>query len=91
VEIFQLHDKVKSKELEIQEYKKFEEMYKEALSKNDRLSAEINHLIKKSESQTRDLKKTMKENAEALSEFEKALIRKSGECDVSRRRRNELN
>jgi hypothetical protein len=45
--------------------------------------AEINHHIKKSESQTRDLKKTMKENAAALAEFEKALIRKSEECNVS--------
>lgn len=45
--------------------------------------AQINHLIRKSESQTRDLKKTMNENAQALAEFEKALIRKSEECNVS--------
>jgi CRISPR/Cas system CSM-associated protein Csm4 (group 5 of RAMP superfamily) len=48
-----------------------------------RPTAEINHLQKKSESQTRDLKKTMKDNAQALAEFEKALIRKSEECNVS--------
>jgi hypothetical protein len=47
----------------------------------DKLSGEINHLHKRAESQGRDLKRIMKENAATLSEFEKALIRKSGECD----------
>ncbi len=37
---------------------------------------------KKSESQTKDMKKMMKDNAQSLTEFEKALARKSGECNV---------
>jgi hypothetical protein len=43
---------------------------------------EINHLQQKSESQSRDLKKHMKDSAAALTEFEKALVRKSEECNV---------
>jgi hypothetical protein len=38
---------------------------------------------RKSESQTKDLQKVMKESASTLAEFEKALIRKSEECNVS--------
>ncbi len=45
--------------------------------------AEINHIQKKSESQTKDMKKMMKDNAQTLLEFERALARKSGECNVS--------
>lgn len=44
---------------------------------------EINHLQQKSESLSRDLKKHMKDSASALTEFEKALVRKSEECNVS--------
>jgi len=44
---------------------------------------EIKHLQRKSESQTNELKKTMKENAAALAELERALVRKSEECNVS--------
>lgn len=38
----------------------------------------------KSESLSRDLKKHMKDSASALTEFEKALVRKSEECNVSK-------
>ncbi len=48
-----------------------------------RALAEINHIQKKSESQTKDMKKMMKDNAQTLLEFERALARKSGECSVS--------
>jgi hypothetical protein len=47
-------------------------------------AGELNHLQRKSESQTRDMKKNLKDSAMALAEFEKALIRKSEECNVSR-------
>ena len=46
-------------------------------------SGEIKHLQRKSESQTNELKKSLRENAAALAEFEKALVRKSEECNVS--------
>lgn len=46
-------------------------------------AGEINHLQQKSESLSRDLKKHMKDSSAALSEFEKALVRKSEECNVS--------
>jgi chromosome segregation ATPase len=49
----------------------------------NRLQGEINHLNQKAESQARDLKKALKESAVIISEFEKALIRKSEECNVS--------
>jgi hypothetical protein len=39
-------------------------------------------LQKKTDSLSKDLKKVMKEDALAISEFEKALIRKSEECNV---------
>lgn len=39
----------------------------------------------KSESQARDLQKHIKDSASALTEFEKALVRKSEECNVSYR------
>jgi len=81
IDILQLREQLKGKDNEIIEMSKYQTMYKEELSKNDQLSAQINHLIKKSESQTRDLKKTMADNAVALAEFEKALIRKSEECN----------
>jgi hypothetical protein len=42
-------------------------------------------LQQKSESQSRDLKKHMKDSAAALTEFEKALVRKSEECNVRHR------
>jgi hypothetical protein len=42
----------------------------------------MNHLQRKSESQARDLKRVMKENAATIAEFEKALVRKSDECNV---------
>lgn len=46
-------------------------------------AAEINHLQRKSDSQSRDLKKLMTDNAATIAEFEKALVRKSEECNVS--------
>lgn len=46
-------------------------------------TGEINHLKQKSESQARDLQKHIKDSAAALTEFEKALVRKSEECNVS--------
>lgn len=80
-ELFALQELVKEKVQTIAELRGLETSYQEAVRKNDELAAEINHLQKKSESQTRDLKKTMKDNAQALAEFEKALIRKSEECN----------
>ena len=47
------------------------------------LIGEIKHLQRKSESQTQELRKSLRENAAALAEFEKALVRKSEECNVS--------
>ena len=47
-------------------------------------AGELNSLQRKSDSQGRDLKKVMRDNAAALSEFEKALVRKSEECNVSK-------
>lgn len=47
------------------------------------LTGEINHWKQKSESQARDLQKHIKDSAAALTEFEKALVRKSEECNVS--------
>ncbi|KAJ1443511.1 hypothetical protein B484DRAFT_292353 [Ochromonadaceae sp. CCMP2298] len=53
----------------------------EALGEIDKLNGQINHMQRKSESQTKDLQKVMKESASTLAEFEKALIRKSEECN----------
>lgn len=44
---------------------------------------EMNHLVHKVESQSRDLSKALKESAIVLQEYDKALIRKSYECSVS--------
>jgi hypothetical protein len=44
--------------------------------------AEINQMQRKVESQTKDMKKMMRENSQTLIEFERALARKSGECNV---------
>lgn len=73
----------KTIEVKLQSMKDLEEKLKQAEDQVDALKGEMNHLQRKSESQTRDLKKTMKENAHTLLEFEKALARKSGECNVS--------
>lgn len=61
---------------------KFEQHAKDSEMKSEKLTAEMNHLQKKADSLSKDLKKVLKDNAETVSEFEKALIRKSGECDV---------
>ena len=49
----------------------------------DRLSGELNHLQQRADSLGRDLKKYMRDSAVSVAEFEKALIRKTEECDVS--------
>jgi len=49
----------------------------------DKLSGELNHLQQKTDSLGKDLKKYMRDNAISVAEFEKALIRKTEECDVS--------
>ncbi len=68
----------------LEEARKAETRLKETEARAEQLAAEMNHLSRKSESQGRDLKRVMKDNAAALSEFEKALVRKSEECNVSR-------
>lgn len=80
--VMQLDDKIAQQTTELQRITSLETSLQEAQRKNDTLNAEMNHLQKKSESQARDLKRILKDNAQSLSEFEKALIRKSGECDV---------
>jgi len=45
-------------------------------------AAQVNHEKKKSEGASKELKRVMKENAAAMAEFEKALIRKSEECNL---------
>lgn len=49
----------------------------------DKLSGELNHLQQRADSLGRDLKKYMRDSAVSVAEFEKALIRKTEECDVS--------
>ena len=44
----------------------------------------MNHLQQKADSLSRDLKKYMKDSAVSLAEFERALVRKTEECDVRR-------
>jgi len=51
----------------------------------DKLSGELNHLQQRADSLGRDLKKYMRDSAVSVAEFEKALIRKTEECDVSAR------
>ena len=46
------------------------------------LAAEAMHHQRTVESQAKDMKKMMRENSNTLLEFEKALARKSGECNV---------
>lgn len=50
-------------------------------SRADSLHGEINSLHRKAESQGRDLKRVLNDSAVVVQEFEKALIRKSGDCD----------
>jgi DNA-binding ferritin-like protein (Dps family) len=52
------------------------------VASNYYILGEINHLMKRAESQGKDLKKVLLDNGNAIAQFEKALIRKSGECDV---------
>eukprot|EP01039_Chlorochromonas_danica_P006982 gene6982-7724_t len=70
--------------------KKLEEQLLESEEKADQLAAEMNHLLRKSESQSRDMKKMMIDNAATMSEFEKALVRKSEECNDLYFKINEL-
>lgn len=82
-EVLQRQETITRQEEALRHVKALEGQLMDAKKHNDGLQAEINHLQKKSESLSKDLKRVMKENAQSLSEFEKALIRKSGECDVS--------
>lgn len=82
-EVMQQQETITRQEEALQHVKTLEGQLMESKKQNDGLQAEINHLQKKCDSLSKDLKRVMKENAQSLSEFEKALIRKSGECDVS--------
>jgi len=72
---------IEEQKVQIAEVVELKEQLAESWRERDKLNGQINHLQKKSESQTRDLKRSMRENATALAEFEKALVRKSEECN----------
>lgn len=82
-EILQQKETINKQTQELQKVKSLEMQLKEAHEERDSIQAELNHLQKKNDSIAKDLKRVIKENAQSISEFEKALIRKSGECDVS--------
>lgn len=74
---------LKAQQEALLEAKKWELQLKESQVTVSRITAEMNHLQRKSESQARDLKRVMMDNAATIAEFEKALVRKSEECNVS--------
>ena len=76
-------DQLQLKEEECKSFRMYPDLLSAANSKYDVLQGEYNHVLKKLDSQTKEMKKSMKENASTLLEFEKALARKSGECNVS--------
>eukprot|EP01038_Epipyxis_sp_PR26KG_P008432 gene8432-11408_t len=80
-EISSLKDIINNQEEKLEETKKIIIELKESEAKSDRLAGEVNHLQKKADSLSRDLKKVMKDDAMTIAEFEKALIRKSEECN----------
>ena len=61
---------------------KYDQMATEAQEEVNRLRGELNHLQHKTDSQARDLKKALKDSSVVLAEFDKALVRKSYECNV---------
>eukprot|EP01035_Chromulina_nebulosa_P021107 gene21107-27349_t len=67
-------------EIELLSHKAVE--LEQAETKNQKLQGEINHLHQKNESQLKDSKKTLKENSFIIAEYEKALARKSDECNA---------
>lgn len=83
-EILSLTERNRDLEAQLTRTKKLETDLAAAEARGDKLAGEVNHAQSKAESLGRDLKKVMRENAQSLSEFEKALIRKSEECNVSR-------
>lgn len=48
----------------------------------EKASAQVNHEKKKAEGASKELKRVLKENAATMGEFEKALTRKSEECNL---------
>ena len=56
--------------------------YDERGDQIDKLQGDINRLNRLTESQSRDLKKVLKDNAFKVSELEKALFNKTDECEV---------
>lgn len=72
----------KRKEQEMADLVNYPKLLTNANDRYDILQGEYNHLLKKLDSQTKDMKRVMKENASTCLEFEKALARKSGECNV---------
>lgn len=82
-DLLTLQEEVAVLQAKVAEVDSLKEAVAAAENRNEQLAAEMNALQRKAESQARDLKKSMKENAAALAEFEKALIRKSDECNVS--------
>ena len=53
-----------------------------ARSEAENAIAQVNHEKKKSDGASKELKKVMKENSVALFEFERALLRKTEECNM---------
>lgn len=80
-ELVGLQEVAVSHKAALAEGQRLEGALRRAEAKADQLAAEVNSLQKKAESQGRDLRRTMKENAAAMAEFEKALVRKSEECN----------
>jgi seryl-tRNA synthetase len=68
-------------ELKLKGVSELEKEAKAAKETASRLEGEINNQKKKSESQTQELMKVMKDSSQSLAEFERALIRKSEECN----------
>lgn len=82
-QILSLEETVRKQLIDIGNVDLLQTALQESEANNAKLAGEINHLQQKADSVSRDLKKVMRDDAMTLSEFEKALVRKSEECNVS--------
>jgi len=81
-ELSMLKEKLNAAELAASEVDKARSELAEARLSSERAAAQVNHEKKKSEGASKELKRVMKENAATMAAFEKALIRKSEECNL---------
>ncbi len=77
-----LTDKLAKRDGIASERDAYEEEAKKAKVMTEKATAQMNHERKKAEGASKELKKVMKENALTLQEFERALQRKSEECNL---------